>query len=199
VSKFAGCFMPEPRKVKNTSFGQSPTLLELLKRDASAGILLPAAERILEIQRELRRSIPPGVAADCEVCGLEDGNLTVQVSSASAASKLRQTLPRLIESLALRGWKISAIRLRVQPRVSSWESAAYRPQKEKNARMPASAVEKFRQLAVSLAPSSPLRTALENAVRRREKPADQFSGELGRQARRKACGASFSSSKLTTS
>ncbi len=156
--------------MKKATAGLAPTVLDFLQKNASTGSFMPMVERMLEIQQELRRCLPAGVAADCEVCGLEDGNLVIQVSSSSAASKLRQTLPRLTQTLTQQGWKINAIRLRLQPRNSGYESYPYgdvkRTAVQKHGLMPDSAVEQFSKLADSLE-DSPLRDALEKAVRRR--------------------------------
>ena len=49
------------------------------------------------------------------VLGLEgDGVLKVATPSAAAAAKLRQLQPRLMETLAKKGLKVNAIRIRVQ-------------------------------------------------------------------------------------
>ncbi len=156
--------------MKKLSSGHVPTILDFLQQNGAPGNLLPVAERMLEIQQELRRCLPAGVAEDCEVCGLQDGNLVIQVSSPSVASKLRQTLPRLSQALTHQGWKINAIRLRLQPVNSSSESMAYAGSKRtgvpKKEEIPVSALEQFSRLANALE-DSPLRTALEKAVRRR--------------------------------
>ena len=69
--------------------------------------------RMAALQRDCAASLPEIFKA-CEVLQFESDKLVLSVPSAALAAKLKQTLPRLRESLLQRGWQVSAIRLKVQ-------------------------------------------------------------------------------------
>ncbi len=107
----------------------------------------------------MRALLPAVLAQSCEVANGDDGMLRVSVPSAAAAAKLRQTLPRLRDGLVERGWQVSGIRVRVQPR----PAAAPEPRR-RAPEMPAAAVSAFETLAPALQPS-PLKDAVERLLR----------------------------------
>ena len=153
--------------MKNPTHGPAASVMEHLRRNASTGNVLPIAERFLELQRDVNQLLPMTIPEGCSVCQFEEGELSIAVPSATLASKLRQTLPRLREGLERRGWKVNAIQLRVQPSNSSYKSTAYKPD-PKRALVPENALPHLSDLAESLQ-QSPLKDAL-NAMVRRRKP-----------------------------
>ncbi len=142
----------------------STTVIDFLQRHDGAAGLLPAAQRILKLRRDLLALMPVTLRENCEVSGFDDEIVTVKVSSAGAAAKLRQTLPRLRDGLLERGWKVSAIRMRVQPKGSSAVSTTWRAPSE--TAIPRVAVDAFAALNRKL-DESPLKSAVERLIARR--------------------------------
>lgn len=135
----------------------------LQRHDASAG-LLPTAERLLKLREDLFAAMPPSLRASCEVTGCDDSTVVLCVTSASAAAKLRQTLPRLQDGLVARGWRVEGIRIRVKPRLHDDDPA--RPVSSTRAAISPTGVAAFADLGRDLE-ESPLRAAVERLVRRR--------------------------------
>jgi hypothetical protein len=86
----------------------SPTLARLAQLARESGERLQAIESL--IPPPLRPSVRPGPIEGTSWCLLVEGN--------AAAAKLRQVLPALQARLCERGWEVTAIRLKVQPRSS---------------------------------------------------------------------------------
>lgn len=140
------------------------TVIEFLQRHDEAAGLLPAAQRILNLRQDVLALMPARLRDTCEVSGFNEETVTVRVSSAGAAAKLRQTLPRLQAGLIDRGWKVNAIRVRVQPGGSSTISTAWVAPSQ--AAIPVSGVAAFASLN-DILESSPLKAAVERLLRRR--------------------------------
>lgn len=151
--------------MKPTPRGLAPTIIEFLRRNDGAGNLLPTAERVLELRQDMLAIVPAALREACEVGGLTDDTLTLRVTSAGAAAKLRQTLPRLREGLLDRGWQVNVIRLRVQA-FDSVELSRACATLPKHAQIPVDAVAAFSELATQLS-DSPLKDAVSRLVRRR--------------------------------
>ncbi len=139
----------------------TPSIAELLKQAQGVNALMPAVERHLALQRDLAVVLQPWlnhlhtpVLDVCCVLRLEQGVLTLGVRNAALAARLRQVLPRLEAGLGQRGWKVSAIRLRVQPKVFIAESSAC----EKKP-LPAAGLAAFSGLLAQL-PKSDLQAAV---------------------------------------
>ena len=142
------------------------SVMDFLQRhDASAG-LLPTAERLLRLREDLFAGMPPSLQASCDVTGCDDSTVVLSVASASAAAKLRQTLPRLKAKLSARGWRIEGIRIRVRPRLYDGEPPRKAPSNQ--AMIPVEAIAAFEDLGRRL-DDSPLRTAVERLVSRRSR------------------------------
>jgi len=86
----------------------SPTLARLAQLARDSGERLEAVEFL--IPPPLRAAIKPGPIEGASWCLLVDSN--------AAAAKLRQVVPALLNRLRDRGWQITSIRLKVQPRSS---------------------------------------------------------------------------------
>lgn len=125
--------------------------------------LLPTAKRIAALQKDCA-DILPEMFASCEVMQFESEKLTLSVPSAALAARLKQTLPRLMDGLAKRGWQVSAIKLKVQVRQSS------RPVvRQKQMPMPDRAVNAFAELEDALEKkphNDALRQALQSLLQR---------------------------------
>jgi hypothetical protein len=83
-----------------------------LEQQAEFRALTDRAERLLELQADLR-ACAPGLALTA--LGLENDELLVGAPSAAAAAKLRQLAPSITSALVARGWKVKRIRFRPQP------------------------------------------------------------------------------------
>ena len=153
--------------MKQALRGLAPTIFEFLRGNDGVGNLLPAAARILELRQDLLAIVPAVLRETCEVAEFTDETLSLRVSSAGAAAKLRQMLPRLREGLLDRGWQVNAIRLRVQA-IASLELSNSCASGPKRAQMPADALAAFGKLDENLA-DSPLREAIRRLVKRHKK------------------------------
>ena len=85
----------------------SPTLARLTQLARESGDRLRAVESL--IPPALRASVRPGPIDGTSWCLLVEGS--------AAAAKLRQVLPAMQAQLRGRGWEVTAIRLKVQPRM----------------------------------------------------------------------------------
>ncbi len=139
-------------------------VIDFLRRHDGAAALLPAALRNLRLGQDTLALMPAVFRETCEVAGCDDGVLILRVSSAGAAAKLRQTLPRLRDGLLDRGWQVSSIRVRVQPRTAD-ARAAVRKQKN-DAAISSQGLAAFADLRNALE-DSPLKTAVERLIKRR--------------------------------
>lgn len=144
--------------------GATAPVIDFLRRHDGAAALLPAALRNLRLGQDTLALMPAVLRETCEVAGCDDGVLILRVSSAGAAAKLRQTLPRLQGGLLDRGWQVSSIRVRVQPRTDAGDLTV-RKQKKDVAISP-EGLAAFADLQHTLA-DSPLKTAVERLIRRR--------------------------------
>ena len=138
--------------------------IDFLERHEGAARLLPSVVRLLRLKQDLFDAMPPALHRSCEVANFDDAVVVLHVASAGMAAKLRQTLPRLQERLASRGWKVEAIRVRVKPKLAG--DAAPPRTVATHGPIPAAAVAAFDDLGRQLE-DSPLRSALEQLVRRR--------------------------------
>lgn len=147
----------------------TPSVGDMLKQAQVVGDLLPTVERHLAVQRDLALVLQPllghlGVQPLELFCvlRLEQGVLTLGAPNAAMVARLRQLLPRLEAGLEGRGWKVSSIRLRVQPRISGEKSASC----EKRT-LSATALAAFSSLLQQLPPSD-LRGAVARLLRHQQ-------------------------------
>ncbi len=152
--------------MKPTHRRDAAAAIDFLRRHEGAAAMLPAAERLVRLRYDLLALMPAPLRGVCDVAGCDDDTVNLRVFSASAAAKLRQTLPRLRDGLLDRGWKVNAIRVRVQPRDSIEESISWKaPQ---GAGMSAAGVSAFAALDRDLDPGdSPLKAAVARLLHRR--------------------------------
>lgn len=131
--------------------------------------LLPTIKRNASLQKECG-TILPAIFESCEVLQLADEQLTLSTPNAALASKLKQQLPKLQSQLQLRGWQISAIRIKVQVRKTVEKSSPV-----KQLVLSTQAVHAFDVLEHALEDTpqnAALRAALNRLVQRRQ-PSDQ--------------------------
>lgn len=136
-----------------------------LARNDKISPLLPSIKRNASLQKECA-AILPALFDSCEVLQLADEQLSVAAPNASLASKLKQTLPKLLAQLQLRGWQINAIRIKVQVRKS-----IEKPSPVKQLVFSSSAIHAFDALEQSLddtPQNAELRAALHRLVQRNQ-------------------------------
>ena len=142
----------------------SASVIDFLRRHDGAAALLPSALRNLRLGQDTLALMPEVLRDTCEVAGCDDGVLILRVSSAGAAAKLRQTLPRLREGLIRRGWQVSSIRVRVQPRTADTRTRVQAPKVD--ATISPEGLAAFADLRNNLT-DSPLQGAVDRLIRRR--------------------------------
>lgn len=93
--------------------------MELLRNNPATSGLLPSAERLLRLEQDLHQCLQelaqPVPQQTVDIITGADDVITLGIDSPAVAGRLRQILPSLQARLAARGWKVSSIRLRVQP------------------------------------------------------------------------------------
>jgi hypothetical protein len=90
-------------------------ITDFLRANDKMAVILPAITRIAALQQDCAATLPQLFDA-CSVLQFEAGQLVIAVPNAAFATKLKQQLPKLQESLLQRGWQVNAIRLKVQVR-----------------------------------------------------------------------------------
>ena len=71
------------------------------------------------ILQNVRRNLPPALAAQVGIAAAEPPELVLLAGSGAVGALLRQRVPDLVEKLAREGWQFTGIRVRVQPRTLS--------------------------------------------------------------------------------
>jgi len=132
-----------------------------LKDAAEFKALSDKAQRLLQMQNAFYESAPPQLAQASRVRNFREGMLYIVTENTATAAKLRQIAPRLLSNIRKHEPQITGIQVTVQ--VTRSQIEAGQPS-QKNELSPDS-IEKFRNLSESI-PTSPLRSALTNLVRR---------------------------------
>jgi len=86
------------------ALAQAQPLVSLMQR-------LQASQACLEVVRAV---LPPAVAAYVKAGPIDEEGWTLLVPNSALSAKLRQLQPRLLDALQRKGFKVSAIRVRVQ-------------------------------------------------------------------------------------
>jgi hypothetical protein len=121
---------------------------DFLRRNYKMAALLPTAMRIASLQKDCADALPP-MFGNCDVLSFEDAQLVLAVPSSAMAAKLKQQLPKLQLALHKRGWKIDAIKLKVQV-TRSIPPVVHTRQLV----LPQTAINAFDQLGDTLAPTA---------------------------------------------
>ncbi len=86
---------------------------DFLRRDDKMATLLPAIERMAALQKDCAAALPQ-MFKFCEILSFDQGLLLLSTPNAALAAKLKQTVPKLKETLAKRGWVVTDVKLKVQ-------------------------------------------------------------------------------------
>jgi hypothetical protein len=111
---FAGPTAPmtSPPTTPNTRRSAPRQAIGWLEQHAEFRAVASQAQRLLELQADLRRCAP---GLPLTALGLEAEELLVGVPTAGAAAKLRQLAPSIARGLRELGWQVKGIRFRPQP------------------------------------------------------------------------------------
>ena len=145
-------------KVRRTSI----EVTDFLRRNDRLAALLPAANRIASLQKEVRLILPP-MYANCEALAVQEGVLTLAVPSSAVAAKLKQQAPKLQAALQKKGWQVDSVRIKIQ--VGRALPAGPEGLKPSSLELPPTAVQAFEELGDAL-PESPQNAQLIAAIRR---------------------------------
>jgi len=77
---------------------------DFLRMHDKMAALLPAVTRLVALQEECV-ALFPALFAHCSVLQFEAGQLALAAPNSALATKLRQQLPKLQESLCRQGWQ----------------------------------------------------------------------------------------------
>jgi hypothetical protein len=118
-----------------------------------------AVSRLAALRKDCS-AILPAAFEHCDVLQYDSGQLLLAAPNAAFASRIKQQLPQLRNTLLQRGWKIDTIRIKVQ--LTQDARIAPRP---KQLALPSQAIAAFAQLSRSL-PRSSANSSLQEAVDR---------------------------------
>ena len=146
--------------------GQAPKtreVFEFLQSSDQLSALLPAAQRIGQLQADCEQLLPT-LFANSRALQIRESELQVAVPNAALATRLRQSLPKLQQGLREKGWAIDGIKLKVQPMSAELQRPV---SKQAIHELPRHAVNSFAELASAM-DQSPLRDALMKLVSSRK-------------------------------
>jgi hypothetical protein len=130
---------------------------DFLRTHDKMAALLPAAMRMASLQRDCAANLP-AVFASCAILKFEADQLVLTAPNAALASKLKQQLPKLQESLIQLGWQVNAIRIKLQP-----GKIAEKSRNIKQLVLPSEAISSFVALSGALE-DTPQNAALKSAI-----------------------------------
>jgi hypothetical protein len=99
------------------SLNRPHTAISALHATEASATLAPLLVRMRESQEMwqiIQPLVPASLLGSVQPGKWEEGTWCLLVRSSASAAKLRQLQPALLDRLTSRGWKISAIRLKVQ-------------------------------------------------------------------------------------
>jgi hypothetical protein len=103
---------PEPWQANPTSVSQP--IKSLFNNHRELRVLLEKTRVLADLHRQFVAVAPKNFATTTQVLSLTFGTLSIAVTNATLAAKLRQAAPELVVALQNRGCAISAIRVKVQ-------------------------------------------------------------------------------------
>ncbi|MEO6566396.1 MAG: DciA family protein [Casimicrobiaceae bacterium] len=136
------------------------SLSRVLAADTRIAAWFERSEREARVTAAVRRNLPRAFADRVRAAETTTQTLELAVSAGAISAVVRQRTPDLLASLRREGWDFTELRVRVQVSGAAVESVKINKiQRDKVDKAP------LRQLAQSL-PPGPLRTAVENLIRR---------------------------------
>jgi len=86
---------------------------DFLRAHDKMASILPVVTRMAALQKDCADALP-SMFDSCSVLSYESDQLVLAIPNSALASKLKQKLPKLLDILHSRGWKVIAIRMKVQ-------------------------------------------------------------------------------------
>ncbi len=130
----------------------------LLNANSEFKAILQKSQILNALQAEFVLAAPPYLAQCSQVTGLQFGTLSIATSNASAAAKLKQLAPEIVNQLKNQGVELNSLRVKVQ--VSYVVPVVAAPPRH----LSANAQHAIKQLENSL-DDSPLKAALHRFIR----------------------------------
>jgi hypothetical protein len=129
--------------------------------------LMAHASLLTKLQRVFAASIPEYLEPVCRVANLKQGVLILYAAHSAAATKLKQLLPSLHETLMQQGFSIIQLQVRIQPDWQTLESLATRAAPPRVAPpVPTASRHDLGSLAAQLPRDNRLRSSLERLLKR---------------------------------
>ena len=85
----------------------------VLDRDRNLALLLPAAKRLRELDRRLRRILPAPMARACRIVAVTDGEARITCDNGAAASRVRSLATTVARALSTEAAPVDRLRVRV--------------------------------------------------------------------------------------
>lgn len=104
-------FVPYQQGTRQTRTAKGAA--DFLRAHDKMASILPTVTRMAALQKDCAATLP-AMFDSCTVLSFESDQLVLAIPNAAIASKLKQQLPKLQDSLRKRGWQVIAIRLKVQ-------------------------------------------------------------------------------------
>lgn len=143
-----------------------PKIGRILSADGDLQPLLAKTRDLRALAGLVRDFLPPDLARQGRVVNFREAELVLVAANAAAAAKLRLLAPALSRFLTERRWQVNRVSVRVQPNASPERDAAV----HQNVRLSATTLQSLKSLRQRLGPDSPAREALDQLIRRQEKP-----------------------------
>lgn len=90
------------------------SLKTLLNANSEFKAILQKAQTLNALQAQFATATPPYLAQCSQVTGLQFGTLSIATSNATAAAKLKQLAPEIVNQLKNQGAEVSGLRIKVQ-------------------------------------------------------------------------------------
>lgn len=151
-----------------------PTAIEYLDSQNKTADVVRIAKQLMDIRNDCSNLLPAWFG-NCQITNLANGTLSISVPNQAMAARLRQKIPFLQNRLAVNGWAVDTIRVKVRltPPALAEKQVPKKP-------LPPEACKSFSELYEYLRQNgstpSPLCEALHRLISRHtaEKKSDQF-------------------------
>ncbi len=130
---------------------------DLLDRSDALARLRVGVRQATALSADLRGLLPDYLVNNVEPGGIQDGVLSVLTRHSALAARLRHLEPGLVEALALKGWPVRKLKIRISPQPMPNAPPAAK------AKLSPAALASLSSLRDTLA-ASPLRASLERLV-----------------------------------
>lgn len=116
--------------------------LDSLKNDSNGLALFQSAQQSI-VLKNLLSSWHALTGVDFDVGPIKNNEVTLYVANPSALSRIKQSIPSLLQQLRQNGWLVQKIKLKVHSLPSAWKKKEHIL---RNKQIPKSGLEAFKQL-----------------------------------------------------